>query len=130
MGPETTSHIAYGKERIRLDLDRDLAEWQVIKPRHEPPLAHPHEAFLRASRSPIECRPLCEVVKRDDHVVIVTSDGTRPVPNHVLIPWILGEIPAAPERVTVLIGTGTHRPNTDNEIRDMFGPESARGSTL
>jgi len=53
----------------------------------------------------------------------VTSDGTRPVPNRMLLPWILDELPVPASQVTVLVGTGTHRPNTPGEIRSMFGEE-------
>lgn len=123
MNAETTVEIAYGKGRLRLDLDHELAEWHVIRPKYEPPLPNPRIRFEEACRAPIGSRPLREVVKAGDRVVIVTSDGTRPVPNRLLLPWILEELPVPLDRVTVLIGTGTHRANTDDEIRKMFGPD-------
>lgn len=121
-----TVGIAYGKGRISLRMDPKLAEWRVIEPRFEAALETPEEQFQQACRAPIGARPLRELVSANDRVVIVTSDGTRPVPNRQLIPWILNEIPASPENVTVLLGTGTHRPNTPEEIDAMFGPEVAR----
>jgi len=117
------AHMAYGKGRIPLALDPLLAEWHVVSPKPEPALAGARAAFAEACRNPIESPPLDEVVKATDRVVIVTSDGTRPVPNHLLIPWLLEELPVPPEQVTVLIGTGTHRPNTPAEIEAMFGPD-------
>lgn len=123
MNAETTVEIAYGKGGLRLDLDPQLAEWHVIRPKYEPPLPNPRAMFEKACRAPVGSRPLREVVKATDRVVIVTSDGTRPVPNRLLLPWILDELPVPPDRVTVLIGTGTHRANTDEEIRSMFGPD-------
>ncbi len=121
MTGETMCSIAYGRGRIPFTLDHTLAEWHIIQPKDEPSIEEPRKAFLDACRNPISCRPLREIVKPRDRVVIVTSDGTRPVPNHVLIPWILEEIPAPPENITILIGTGSHRPNTEDEIRAMFG---------
>lgn len=126
MNAPAVVHIAYGKGRIPLVLDPDLAEWHVIAPRSEAALAEAHEAFVRACRNPIGTRPLREVVKANDRVVIVTSDNTRPVPNRLLIPWILEEIPTPPENVTVLVGTGTHRANTEDELAAMFGEELCR----
>lgn len=116
--------IPFGKGSVPLVLREDVADWTVIVPRHEEALGDPKAAFGQAVRSPIGSRPLRELIKPGQRVVIVTADGTRPVPNRQLIPWILEEIPAGAQ-VTVLLGTGTHRPNTDEEIEGMFGPEIA-----
>jgi len=121
-----TVGIAYGKTRLPLELDPALADWHVIQPRQEAPMPDPHDAFLQVCRNPSDCLPLREVIQPSDRVVIVTSDGTRPVPNQVLLPWLLEELPIPPEQLTVLVGTGTHRPNTPDEIRAMFGLEVAR----
>ncbi|MBI5093322.1 MAG: nickel-dependent lactate racemase [Candidatus Hydrogenedentes bacterium] len=126
MNPETTVDIAYGKGRLRLELDRKLAEWRVIRPKFEPPLPNPHAVFDEVCRAPIGSRPLRGVVDAKDRVVIVTSDGTRPVPNNLLLPWLLEELPVPLDQVTVLIGTGTHRGNTDDELRSMFGADLSR----
>jgi nickel-dependent lactate racemase len=115
--------IAYGKGRIPLRLDPDLAEWCVITPTYEQALINPHEDFLQACRYPISAPPLRALVEPGDRVVIVTSDGTRPVPNRQLIPWLLEELPVPVENVTVLLGNGTHRANSPEEIAQMFGHE-------
>lgn len=118
--------IAYGKGSLPLELDPSLADWYVIRSRHEAPLADPQSAFLHACRNPVDCIPLREVVQPNDNVTIVTSDGTRPVPNKMLLPWILEELPIPASQVTVLVGTGTHRPNTPGELETMFGSEVLR----
>lgn len=107
-------------------LDPALADWHVIRPQDDPPLDDPRDAFRRACATPIASPPLHEAVSSRDRVVIVTSDGTRPVPNRLLIPWLLEELPVPAGQVTVLIGTGTHRPNTPGEIEAMFGEEVTR----
>jgi nickel-dependent lactate racemase len=58
--------------------------------------------------------------------LIVTSDGTRAVPNQLLIPWILAELPVPVDQVTVMLGTGSHRANTPAEIEQMFGKDLVR----
>jgi lactate racemase len=121
----STVHLAYGRAAITLDLDPALARWHVIAPRHEQALVDPREALSAACASPIAHVPLLESIRPSDRVVMVTSDGTRPVPNRVVIPWLLDALPVPPERVTVLLGTGTHRPNTYEEIVSMFGEETA-----
>jgi nickel-dependent lactate racemase len=121
-----TVPIAYGKGSLELQLDPALAEFQVIRPAHKPPAPDPQALFHHNCRHPIASPALRELISPGDRVVIVTSDGTRPVPNQQLIPWLLEALPVPPDQVTVLIGTGTHRGNTPAEIEEMFGPDLTR----
>jgi len=125
MGPPV-AHLAYGEGRVPLSMDPGLARWHVIAPRDEPALPNPRAAFVQACGDPAGGVPLRDVVDPDDRVCIVTSDGTRPVPNAVLLPWLLDALPVPEERVTVLLGNGTHRANTAEEIAGMFGADVAR----
>ena len=123
---DRTVHIAYGKGRIPLRLEAGLAEWHVFSPRTEEALPNPREAFEHACREPLHSRPLRDLVAPEDRVCIVTADGTRPVPNRLLIPWLLDVLPVPLEHVTILVGTGTHRANTSDELAAMFGPDIVR----
>jgi nickel-dependent lactate racemase len=118
--------VAYGRGYIPIRADSDLADWSVIRPKFEAALDAPKQAFTQAVRNPIGAKPLRDMVKPGDRVVIATSDGTRPVPNKQLIPWLLEELPVPESQVTVLVGTGTHRPNTDAELEEMFGKDVMR----
>ena len=118
--------IPYGRGAVSVSADPKLAYWDVIRPAFEPALEDPKQLFHEAVRHPLGTKPLREIVKPSDRVVIATSDGTRPVPNKQLIPWLLEELPVSPDQITVLIGTGTHRPNTKCEIVEMFGKDLVR----
>ncbi len=120
---ERIVHVAYGKGRIPLRLDPDLARWHVITPVREEMLSNPREAFDVACADPVGAPPLHEIAKPNDRVVIVTSDGTRPVPNRILIPWVLETLNVPLDNVTILLGTGTHRANSPEEIESMFGTD-------
>ncbi len=120
------AYIAYGEGRVPLELDPALADWRVVSPRMEAPHEEPHAAFIAACRHPVGSPPLRDVIRPHDRVVISTADGTRPVPNRLLIPWLLEELPVPTEQVTVVLGTGTHRPNTPEEIDAIFGPDVAK----
>lgn len=124
MSQARSVEIAYGKGRLSLRMDPVLADWQVYRPRSVAALPDPRAAFMNACLNPIASDPLAACISPGDRVVIVTSDGTRPVPNRLLIPWLLEALPVPAENVTVLLGTGTHRPNTAEEIRGMFGDVS------
>jgi nickel-dependent lactate racemase len=117
--------LAYGKGTIPLHTNPGLAQWSVLRPGSARPLADPQQAFRESCSRPAGVRPLNDIISPGDHVVIVTSDGTRPVPNRQLIPWILEVLPTRPEDATALLGNGTHRENSPEEIIEMFGKETA-----
>ena len=119
----STIDLAYGKGSISLDMDPSVADWTSIRPRFEAAMADPESGFRDAVANPIASEPLAGLIEPSDHVAVVTSDGTRPVPNRQLIPWILDALPVPNEQVTVILGTGTHRPNNETEIEKMFGAD-------
>lgn len=111
--------LAYGKN----DLSVTVPDYsKVIEPTHLEQIENDHEAVLRALRNPSGTKPLREMVKSSDRVVIVISDITRPTPNQKLVPWILEELPHVPlENVTIINGLGTHRDQTREEFIEMLG---------
>ncbi|SPF34154.1 nickel-dependent lactate racemase LarA [Candidatus Desulfosporosinus infrequens] len=112
-------NLAYGKNGLKVNLPENS---KVIEPTHLQPPEDDHEVVLNALRSPIGTKPLREMVKSSDKVVIVISDITRPTPNHKLIPWILEELPHVPlKNVTIINGTATHRDQTREEFVEMLG---------
>lgn len=116
--------LAYGRAGLVAEVP-DTAT--VISPRHLPGLADERAAFTAAVREPIGTRPLRDLVRPDQQVVIVISDMTRPTPNERLVPWILAELDHVPRsRFLILNGTGTHRPNTAAELEQMLGAEVVR----
>ena len=114
-------NLAYGQNGLGVDLP-DCTE--VITTRFVAPVKHEGEAIRRALRQPLACPALAEKVKPADKVVIVHSDITRATPNHRLLPVLLAELEAAgvtKEDITLLNALGTHRPQTDAELRCMLG---------
>ncbi|HOD49969.1 MAG TPA: nickel-dependent lactate racemase [Candidatus Hydrogenedentes bacterium] len=126
MHSDDVVRIAYGKGSIPLRIDPARARWHIVVPRHVPALRNPKEHFQAGCAKPIGSPPLSEIIRPNDRVVITTSDGTRPVPNRLLLPWLLDRLPVAPENVTLVIGTGSHRPNTPEELENMLGAEVLR----
>lgn len=125
MKNENHVNITYGRGSIPLYTDPESAHWEVLRPRFEVPLTDAETAFRDSCCNPTGCPPLKEIVKQGDRVVIITSDGTRPVPNRKLIPWILKELPVPTDNISILLGNGTHRANAPEEILDMFGKDIA-----
>ena len=87
-------------------------------------LADPRAAFDAAIAHPISTPALVDLVGPKDQVAIVISDGTRPTPNYLLVPWLLKALAHIPrEQIVILVGTGSHRAMTQEELRALLGDE-------
>lgn len=113
--------LAYGRAGLPVDFP-DSA--QVIAPRFSPGLQDETQAIRDALRHPIESAPLSDLVRPGDRIVIAHTDITRATPNDRLLPVLLEELESAGvsrRHVTLLNSLGTHRRQTENELRAMLG---------
>jgi len=113
--------LAYGREGLTVNLPDDV---HVLEPRFVPGLPDEPDALRRALRDPIGSEPLAAKVKPGDKVVIVHTDITRATPNDRILPVLIGELEmagVARQDITLLNGLGTHRPQTEAELRAMLG---------
>jgi len=118
-------HLPYGKNGLDVVLP-DYAD--VFLPAATPPLADPVAAVREALVTPVNSRPLRELLRPSDTAALVISDITRPVPNRVIIPPVLETLANAGvprERTKIIVSTGMHRPSTKDEIESMLGAEIA-----
>jgi len=115
--------LDYGLSGVEIRLDRNLADWDIIEPRTTPAAASFEKSFFESVSNPIGRPSLCELISPDDSVAIVTADATRPVPNRLLIPAVIEHCRLKPENVTILVGTGTHRPHSERELNELLGDE-------
>ncbi len=116
-----TVRLAYGE--TGLDLLVDPAVTTVVAPEHHRATEPSREILRRALRSPVAGPPLRDRVQRGQTVAISACDGTRPQPRHLMIPAVLEELDGLVDLddVVVLVATGTHRGNSESELRAMFG---------
>jgi nickel-dependent lactate racemase len=115
--------LAYGKTGLEITLPDD-ADVTVVEPSYMPGLGDAEAALREALQDPIGSPPLRELVEPGDRVGIAFSDITRPTPNHLLLPALLDELSSVDvEDVTLFNGTGTHRPNSEDELREMLSDE-------
>ena len=115
--------LAYGSEGLAVDLPDDRTT--VVEPLHPPAAADARAAVLEALRHPVAGPPLREVVRGRRTVAISICDGTRPQPRRIVVPALLEELEGLvrSEDVVVLVATGTHRANSEEELREMLGDE-------
>ena len=106
-------------------------EWNLLamaEPKEKPGLADVGAAVRELLAHPIGMAPLADVVKELPHkrTVFISEDQTRPTPvSQILIPVLneLNQMGIPDEEVDVIIGRGTHRLPTDEEILDKLGQE-------
>lgn len=113
--------LAYGKTGLPIELD-DSLDVTVVEPSFVPALADPAGAVRAALEAPIGSPPLGELLRPGQRVGVVFSDITRPAPNPLLVGAVLEVLDAVPGiEVTLFNALGTHRPNTEAELRAMLG---------
>jgi len=111
--------LAYGRGWLEPDIAGDVT---VLEREDAPALPDEGAAIRQALRRPLGTPPLRELVRPGDQVAVVFSDITRPMPNDRVLPVLLAELDhVPPENVLLINALGTHRPQTDAELRGMLG---------
>jgi nickel-dependent lactate racemase len=126
--------VEYAKQSLEI---RVPADCRILQMTEVSPLADPREAIRRSIDQPIGGKPLPAILREKGkpagelRVCITTSDITRPVPYKgeagILPPLLdlLHKSGVRKDNITLLVGTGTHRPSTPAEKVAMFGEEVA-----
>lgn len=111
----------------------DLPEkWQVMKNvMVEAEEVHQSisEMLTHAIGNPIGTPPLKELLKPTDRVTIIVDDLARPTPKKEMLACLIQHFKTsgiAMDQIDVVIGVGTHRPLSDEEIRGIFGEDICR----
>ena len=119
--------LKYGRRGLEVNLPDST---DVLSTRYLPGVADEVAAIRKALNEPNASPPLASLVKPGDRVVVVHTDITRATPNDRLLPVLLDELHGvgiASEDITLLNGLGTHRPQTEAELRRMLGDQIVDG---
>ncbi|MGI6722393.1 MAG: nickel-dependent lactate racemase [Anaerovoracaceae bacterium] len=107
----------------------EIPEKNLILEMHANPITKvedEEQEVRRALDEPIGSPKLSEIVKKGEKIAIITSDVSRPMPTWKVIPGILEELGKAGVRdqdITVVFGLGSHRHQTEDEMRRLVGEE-------
>ena len=115
--------LAYGVGGLEVELPDDRTT--VVEPTYQAGADDEFAVLREAVRKPVAGPPLSELAKPGMKVAISMCDGTRAQPRDKMVGVVLDELGVPDEDVVILVATGTHRPNTDAEIRTMLGDEIA-----
>ncbi|MSR83940.1 MAG: nickel-dependent lactate racemase [Candidatus Latescibacteria bacterium] len=116
-------HLDYGRQGLEVEVP-DRA--QVLQMAGTPGLENLEAQIAEVLRHPLGTPALSQLAKGRRDACVVIADITRPVPNAVILPPILRtleEAGIAHERITILVGTGLHRPNEGEELVALVGAQ-------
>ncbi len=117
--------LGFGKKQLNLKVDeKNILD--VLKPNPIQGDVDQVEEVQRALENPIGTKRLKEMVRPGEKVVIITSDVTRPMPTHVVLPSLLEELNSAgikDEDIKVVFALGSHRKHTEEEKKRLVGEE-------
>ncbi len=120
--------LPYGNSILPIDMPDDRLG-EILDPRSVQPAPDPAAAIRRALADPIGAPPLKNLVKPGSRIAVVIDDITRETPTKLMLPPVLEDLLAAGasrENISIVIALGTHRPMTDNEIKQKIDPDTIR----
>src|SRR3954449_10210054 len=113
--------LAYGVAGLKVELPDDRTT--VVEPAYHAGAEDEAAVLREALRHPVAGPPLRELAQPGVKVAISMCDGTRAQPRDKMIPAVLEELGVPDADVVILVATGTHRGNTEAEIRAMLGDD-------
>jgi nickel-dependent lactate racemase len=116
--------LPYGTGTVEFQLPSSY-QTQVIAPQIVPAAPDPKAVVGEAIDHPLGAVAL-EDFRHARSVVIAINDKTRPVPHGDLLPPLLSRLEALgipPQKITLLIATGTHLPMPSSEFWRVLSPE-------
>lgn len=125
--------LPYGKGTLKAEIEENHLAGVLLSELHGYQAAKSGaELVQEAMEHPIGSPRLCDMAIGKKKIVVISSDHTRPVPSHIIMPLLLKEIrkgnPDA--EITILISTGLHRETTREELEAKFGSEIMKNETI
>jgi nickel-dependent lactate racemase len=118
-----TYPIPCGKRLLPIQIP-DHVPVQWVESRKLEPVSDVRKAVEDALRRPIGSKRLRDLVRPGQTVSLVVTDITRKLPEEIIVPLLLKELEAggiSKKDITAVVATGTHRPDTPQELREKFG---------
>lgn len=114
--------IDYGKNGLEVELEGA----DIITPKTQEAILNPHNLIKEKIYNPDFGFGLDKLVSGKKTVAIAHTDITRATPNHIIIPVLINELlimGIKQEDIILVNMTGSHRPQTRDELVKMLGEE-------
>lgn len=113
--------LAYGRKELTVRLPDST---DVFRPGYVQGVTDEADAIRQGFHHPIGMEPLSNTLKPHHKVIVTHSDITRATPNERILPILTQELESLGvprENITLLNALGTHRRQSDAELRTMLG---------
>ncbi|RJR38329.1 MAG: nickel-dependent lactate racemase [Desulfobacteraceae bacterium] len=124
----TTYAVPNGNRMIELKVPGDV-EVTLVSNRDVPVIQDVKEAIRDAILHPVASKRLSSLVRPGQKAAVIVTDVTRKLPEEIILPLLIEELRKGgigDEDITFIVATGTHRPNTTEEMAAKFGPDLVR----
>ncbi len=118
--------LPYGTHTLHGTLD-----WATVlatlRTADAPALADPEETLRSALRNPLHTPPLPARLRQGETVLIIVSDSFRKTGIHYVLPTLIAALndqSIEDNAISFLFATGSHRPPTPEEQREILGPST------
>ena len=116
--------LPYGKEKLTLKVEEEHLGGVLVSKIHEYKAGKIGSKLVQdALENPIGTPRLKDMAEDKNKIVVISSDHTRPVPSHIIMPLLLDEIREGNPNadITILVSTGLHRATTKEELIGKYG---------
>ncbi len=116
--------LPYGTGQIIIELPDGMTV-DVLVPDSQKPIEHIEQTLLEGFQNPLGNKNL-EDFHDANSIGIAINDKTRPLPKPNPLEFLLNYLDTLGidrQQITLFVGSGTHAPMTDAELRTMLGDE-------
>ncbi len=115
--------LDYGSDGLEVDLPEESTT--VIEPAYPKGVTDPSLTLREALAAPLQSETLSTLTRGGGKsIAISVCDGTRAQPRELMLRALFRAMPdVRPRDVVILIATGTHRANSDEELRTMLSDD-------
>jgi nickel-dependent lactate racemase len=113
-------------EDMGVYLDLEVPDQNLVAsfvPEEPPALPDLGAAAAYAVEHPLGCKPLSQLVRQGDKVVILTENQFRAAPAAAILPVLIDKIKSAGAEVSIAIGNGKVPALSPEEIEEKLGKE-------
>lgn len=117
--------FGYEKSFVEFNINEKNFQGEIIPNKIDINLTGKDE-IERSLNNPICSSRLKDIVKKNDKIVIITSDITRPMPSKIVLPPVINELKRSginEEDITIVLALGSHRTHTEDEKKYLVGEE-------
>ncbi len=116
--------LPYGNAYVKAHIPVNNLK-RILNTKHVKGLSNEREQITASLRSPIASLPLLDRINKDDKVVVLVTDNTRPCPDDRLLPPILTELEhnLSRDNITIIVALGLHPALNKNELIELLGLE-------